>query len=196
MGGEPLLHPDYPKFLEITRTLFPYSNIQIVTNGLLLKKEQQRLAAVCNDYNIQVCVSDYGLGLNLHELLSDVALTRIDGKTSLYNICLDLEGNQDPQQAFDHCDLHMYKWFYFQGGRFYPCCVGANINFFNWKFKTDLPHKKEELSISIHEHTEEEILEFLNKPIPLCRFCDTIQRPRTYHRFAKSTGDISEWIYP
>ena len=40
MGGEPLLHPQVGDFLKITRELFPKSQIQLVTNGLLLKKRK------------------------------------------------------------------------------------------------------------------------------------------------------------
>ena len=40
MGGEPLLHPRVVDFLKIARSLFPNSQIQLVTNGLLLKKRK------------------------------------------------------------------------------------------------------------------------------------------------------------
>ena len=36
MGGEPLLHPQVTDFLITARQLFPTSEIQLVTNGILL----------------------------------------------------------------------------------------------------------------------------------------------------------------
>ena len=107
MGGEPLLHPEYDKFLRNTRLMFPYTNIQIVTNGLLLNKEHDKLINVCNNYDIQVCVSNYGLNLDLEQLLKDFKYTRIDGKNNLYNICLNLNGDYDKDIAFNNCDLHV-----------------------------------------------------------------------------------------
>lgn len=38
LGGEPLLHPELGKVLEISRTYWPNSEIQMVTNGLLFEK--------------------------------------------------------------------------------------------------------------------------------------------------------------
>lgn len=195
MGGEPLLHPQYPEFLQFTRITFPNSNIQIVTNGLLLKKEHDRLVDICNQYDIQVCVSNYNLNLNLDELLKDFKYTRVDPKGSLYNICLNLNENIDSQVAFDNCDLHVNKWYYFQYGRFYPCCISANFHYFDKHFNLDLiDWNEDDVSISIYNHSIQEIKEFLNKPIPLCKYCDTISRPQTYHSFSKTQRRIEEWI--
>jgi len=118
---------------------------------------------------------------------------RRDDKTELYNIGLDLFGGINPKTAFQNCDLHMYHWYYFQNGCFYPCCICANIDYFNQYFYLDLPD--EECCISIYNHTIEEIEAFLNKPIPLCAFCNTIYRQRSYHSFSVSKKELTEWIY-
>ena len=39
MGGEPLLHPECTVFFEIARKYFPNAYIQFVTNGILLKEQ-------------------------------------------------------------------------------------------------------------------------------------------------------------
>lgn len=197
MGGEPLLHPKVEDFLKITRNLFPNSQIQIVTNGLLIHKLGEIFKEVCNDYNILVCVSNYGLNLDLREILNGFKLTRIDAKGELYNISLNLSGNQDIQRAFSGCDLHIYHWFYFQYGKFYPCCIGANIKYFMKKFPNTIEltdDELEQMSVSIYDHSLDEVLNFLNKPVPLCRYCDTNLRQRSYHPFSISKGDIKEWI--
>lgn len=79
MGGEPLLHPEVEKFLVEARKLFPKSEIQLVTNGLLLKKRKEELLDTINDNNIRVCVSNYGL-LDLRELLKGIKSIRVDEK--------------------------------------------------------------------------------------------------------------------
>ena len=38
LGGEPLLHPEINKLMNITRFYFPHTTIDIITNGLLLDK--------------------------------------------------------------------------------------------------------------------------------------------------------------
>lgn len=197
MGGEPLLHPNYKEFLIIARQLFPYSNIQIVTNGILLPKYHDELVSICNNNNIQICISNYGLNINLNELLKDFKYKRIDDKNHLYNISFNLQGCFDIIDSFNNCDLHINHWYYFQYGRFYPCCIAANLHYFEQYFNIEMcDWDLEEVSISMHNNSILEIEQFLNKSIPLCKFCDTRSRPHTYKPFSVTKGDIKEWTCP
>ena len=196
MGGEPLLHPNLNEFLIACRSLFPSTHIELVTNGLLLpKKKTEGLATVCNELHIIVCVSDYGL-LDISKILEGFNFTRFYGKTEMYNISFDLSGSQDPNSAFDNCDLHINRWDYFQNGRFYPCCIGGNIHHFEKRFGLKMLNDESDISISIYDHSLEEIATFMNQPKSLCKYCQTILRSHNYVPFSKSTGDIKEWTYP
>lgn len=195
MGGEPLLHPQVADFIKIARELFPNTDLQIVTNGLLLKQKKEDLMDLCNSLRVTICVSDYRL-INLREALAGFQYVRVDGKAQLYNVSLDLTGENDKVTSFNNCDLHMYHWLFFQGGRFYPCCVMANIHYFNKYFEdADLPTpSKDEISISIYDHSLEEINQFLNTPLEMCKYCDTIHRRTAYSSFHVSKKEITEWI--
>ena len=190
MGGEPLLHPDVCSFLIVVRQLFPNSEIQIVTNGILLNRVYN-LSNICNNYGIIVCTSDYGFGDKIREYLVNFRYIRIDNKNNMYNISLDLLGNQNKIESFEICDLHKYKWYFFQHGKLYHCCIGANIQTYNKYFKRSLPVPD---GISVYNHTEKEIIEYLNSPIDLCKYCNTKQRESSYHQFCLSKGEESEWI--
>lgn len=196
MGGEPLLHPQVTDFLVKARELFPYTQIQLVTNGILIPKIPD-LAQICNEQKIVVCVSNYNLNMDLRKILADFLYTRVDWKGQLYNISLDTTGSLDPTAMFTHCDLHVHQWYYFQNGRFYHCCISANIHYFNEYFKDELPRPLEidDYSIPIYNHTEQDIYDFLSIPIPLCKYCNTFLRERSYHNFAVTKKDIKEWIY-
>ena len=193
MGGEPLLHPDVKEFLRITRALFPGSTIHLVTNGLLLKQKKEELMDFCNENHIVICTSNYGI-LNLAEILSGFKYTRVDSKVQMYNISLHIEGGRNQNLSFNMCDLHLYKWYYFQRGRFYPCCIVANFYIFDKKFNTNIRDwTEDDISISVYNHTLSEIEEFLNKPIPLCSYCNTIRRAHSYHPFSQTKEAIEEW---
>lgn len=194
MGGEPLLHPDVCEFLKVARSIFPTSEIQLVSNGILIPKLKDKLLPVCNENRIKVCVSNYHLNFNLREVLSGFNLIRIDEKSNLYNISFNLHEQLNPIDAFNHCDLHIHHWYYFQYGKFYPCCICANVKYFNKQFNLQLDENEEFNSISIYNHTEKEIKDFLNQPIPLCKYCNTYKRPHTYSSFHISNKDINEWI--
>lgn len=191
MGGEPLLHPLFDQFVAFTCELFKKSQVQIVTNGILVGEKYDQLKDLSDKYkNFSICISSYGLKLN-EERISHLPRVRRDDKTSLYNIGLDLEGGLNSSRAFEACDLHTYHWYYFQNGCFYPCCISANIDYFINHFQIDLPNVDD--CISIYDHNITEIEEFLNKPIPLCEYCNTIYRQRSYHQFSISKKEINEW---
>lgn len=190
MGGEPLLHPQVKLFLVTTRLLFPKSQVQLVTNGILLKKMPE-VIDICNQYGIIICISNYDINIDLQNLLDKIDFKRVDNKGKMYNISLDLNGNQDIDVSFNNCDLHFYKWFFFQNGRFYHCCIGANIRIYNKYFNRELPEPE---GISIYEHNENEIISYLNRPIDLCKYCNTIKRHQSYHDFSVSKREESEWI--
>lgn len=192
MGGEPLLHPHVGWFCETARSLFPHADIQLVTNGILLPLRKAELKDTLNNNQIRVCVSNYGF-LDMKHILEGIDLVRIDGKAALYNISLDTDGTQDPQFAFDNCDLHQNHWYYFQHGCFYPCCIMANIEYFKKYFNQ--PMETDNLCISIHDHTEEEIKKFLNTPLAACKYCRSDNRSNSYSAFHQTQKEKTEWIY-
>ena len=59
LGGEPLLHPDIIDILKITRKKFPFSKIELYTNGLLLDKMPKDFFLVCKKNKIGIYVSKY-----------------------------------------------------------------------------------------------------------------------------------------
>lgn len=192
MGGEPLLHPLWLHFCKITRMYFPKSNIVLVTNGVLLHKIPHYDIKKLNELDITVCMSDYNLDMN-NPAYFGIRKTEVHSKGELYNISLDLDGIQDKQKAFDNCDLHKNHWYFFKDGRLYPCCTMANIEIFLKHFGIEWNYDIDDISIEVKGHTEEEIEEFLNKPISLCRYCNTIARNHSKVEWCKSKGEISEW---
>jgi len=190
MGGEPLLHPEWLKFCEITRKYFPYSEIVLVTNGTLLEKiDAKRI----NELDITVCLSDYMLNLNRKKFF-EIKKVQTHYKGDLYNISLDLNGSQDERTAFDNCDLHIHKWYFFKDGRLYPCCVMPNVHIFLEHFGIEWEYNEDDIGIDIFTHSIDEIEEFLDKPIKLCKYCNTIARSQSKVRYCKSKGDIREWL--
>lgn len=196
MGGEPLLHPDCTQFLIKARQLFPDSEIQLVTNGVLLKSKRDSLVDLFNNLNIVICISNYGLfnQATFNYMLKDFRLVRIDPKPVMYNPSLDLTGSQDIETAFKNCDMYIIGCHYFQNGRFYPCSIAANIKHFDKYFGTNLSESNlDEVSITLKDHTEDEINEFLHNSIPFCKYCNTIKRLQSFHNFKQSTREMTEW---
>lgn len=193
MGGEPLLHPQVVDFCEITRSLFPNSEIVLVSNGILLPILSDEQINRLNEHNIALCMSDYGLKLDWNQI-NKFNIHYFHGKQQMYNISLDLEGKQDPINAFVNCDLVHGGWYFFKDGRLYQCCIMANIEFFKKNFNKNIEVDLDDISIDVFNHNEQEIQEFLSHPHNVCKYCNTIKRHHSYQNFAVSKGDIHEWI--
>lgn len=193
MGGEPLLHPDIKQFLVEARKIFRTARIELVTNGILLKDDLE-LVKVVNKNNIWINVSEYHILKNLNDYLKNIRNYILSSRTEMYNICLDLEGKQNPYYTYSTCISRAAGCNYYQNGKFYICAPVANIEKFNSYFNKNLPTCE---GISIYEHTAEEILNYLyNTPAELCKYCNADQALMSYHPFCRSTKNINEWIYP
>lgn len=69
----------------------------------------------------------------------------------------------------------------------------ANIDYFCRHFNKNIPYSLDDVSISIFDHTEEEIKNFLSHPHEVCKYCNTKMRKKTYAPFEISKGEITEW---
>ena len=78
LGGEPLLHPDLIHLLQITREIYPYTNITMVTNGLLLGSSSPELIECLKRNDIGIAISLYPpMHHRLDEMLKFIKSTGI-----------------------------------------------------------------------------------------------------------------------
>ena len=58
-GGEPLLNPQLPEFIKVTREVFPYADIGILSNGLLIPKAVPELFEAMRENHVFFWLSGY-----------------------------------------------------------------------------------------------------------------------------------------
>lgn len=199
LGGEPLLHPRVPQFFSLTRMHFPHCSLELYTNGLLLLSQTEDFWAACRKFSVKIVVTkypicfDYGATEKLAQKYQvEFAYTCEHGepiKTS-WRLPLDIIGQQDPNDSFKKCDMGNVCVF-LKDGRLYPCTVAPNAFNFNQYF-----HQKLEISdnnsIDIYTTGSKEILEFLARPIPFCKYCNVDSRQENIP-WRVSKKNISEW---
>lgn len=201
MGGEPLLNLDVLRYLQITRENFPNTKIRLVTNGILLDRQDENFWLTLKELHIFVEYTKYPIKLDydkLDELIKKYEVP-IDVygynqkviKTS-YKIPLDLKGNQNVGTNFINC-FHANFCISLENGKLYTCTVAPNIEHFNKYFKTEIPLTDKD-GIDIYKAQNiDEILKFLAKPIPFCKYCNV--NGRTFgHEWGVSKKEIEEWI--
>jgi hypothetical protein len=200
LGGEPLLHPRTQDFLYIARKHFPKTRIRVVTNGVLLLNQKDDFWKACRQNGIVIDVTKYPINLDFDKMK---AVADIHGVTvkfygnsgtfqkTSYHIPLDLEGTQNGPGNFTKC-FHAISCALLSKGRLYTCPMAPSIGHFNKYFDTTLPISAED-SIDIYRaKNAREIFDYLNKPIPFCRYC--LVDKRTFgHPWKRSGKDIKEW---
>ena len=199
LGGEPLLHPELGYMLKCVRCLFPASDINVVTNGILLGKRKAELLPIFNKYYISLTISCYpDLKLNYKELLSGFPVVEMYDKTGFWNI--SLHGTADyPKESFFSCfSSSIAKCNFLKDGRIYPCCVIPNLpHFFEYFEETaamDLAKIPiEESGITVKDHTVEEIESFLRTPSDFCAHCN-VKRAIEAHPWERTNYQIKEWM--
>ena len=177
MGGEPLLNHAFMEYARIARGYFPGSNISIVTNGILLDRVNTEQL---KEYNIGVTVSDYHIGQSWE---------RMEDRSQMLNISLDLAGGHDREEMYRRCDTFRWKCAYLKDGRMYTCATCGEIGTF-WEYFHIKPWFEDQ-GIDIFKHTAAEIEDHVYSSCELCEYCNVDKR--TYSPFEISKKDIREW---
>ena len=199
VGGEPLLNPELPAFMRIARQHFPKSRVQIITNGLLLLAQKDIFWESVKKYNIVMTPTKYP-GVNWEKIerragefgyrFSYFDYSGNTEKTSR-KFCLDLSGSQDPKKSFKRCCMAACT-VAVQNGRIATCSFVFNMRHFNKYFGKNVPVTAED-SIDIYQaRTMREIVDFVNRPIPLCAYCKSMGE-ELVGGWRKTEYAISEW---
>ena len=194
-----MLHPKIAEFEKTARKYFPYSKINIVTNGLLLLTKDACFWDTCRKNNIIVAVTKYPINLNYNKIQKtadkyNVLLEFYNNsdkhKKTSYHLPLDLNGKQDNMDSFLRC-FHANYLTLLRDGKLYPCTVAPNAFKFSNYFNKNLPVPE---GIDIYKAKDmDEVLNFISKPINFCKYCYVKKRTFNYI-WQRSKKDIKEWI--
>lgn len=208
LGGEPLLHPDINKILEISAKYMPTTDIDMLTNGVLLDNMEPDFWKTLADNNIVICPSIYPIKLNWDSILNKAKKYGVEvmhdgrdykiGKREVshpikkfYKVDLDLEGKQTTKQPnckFSGCCNYI-------NGKLYRCFLASNIIHFNKKFGTNLEVTEDDYADIYKINDINKLFAYSEKwkeNYPFCRYCKSIGEK--YVKWECSDKhDISEW---
>ncbi|GHV76217.1 hypothetical protein AGMMS49942_10380 [Spirochaetia bacterium] len=199
LGGEPLLHPRLTEFLPVARNYFPSGRIQVATNGILLLKQPPDFWEALHKNRIRLCVTVYPITINHDEIKRLGKKHRVEivywGSLKHMNklwekMPIDLSGAQDAGESFRKCYAANYC-FQLVEGKIYPCFRAAYIGYFNRQFNTHLQVTADDYIDIYKAKTIQELVQFLCKPVPFCRYCNMKQVE--YTEWGVSKKEISEW---
>ncbi|MDR1147159.1 MAG: hypothetical protein LBK66_00860 [Spirochaetaceae bacterium] len=111
---------------------------------------------------------------------------------SMNIIPLDINGTQNIKDSFRLCFNANNECITLSYGRLYTCSRCATVQYFNKYFDKNIELSEMD-SIDIYKANNiDEILSFLCKPIPFCRYCD-LRKTEFRKPWHISNREISEW---
>lgn len=199
-GGEPLLNPNVSEFIYTAHELFPATQIQIFTNGLLLPKMSEDFWKACRICDVVLEVTKYPIEFNYDEVTGQalqygVRFQYYSGgdeiKTSMYKP-LDLEGKQDKYANYHQCWNANSDCIMLKKGKLYTCTRIPNLETFNQFFHQNIEITDRDYIDIYSDVTAEEIFEFLSNPMPACRYCRICDWTGG-HEWKTTRRAITEW---
>lgn len=119
-------------------------------------------------------------------------INRFLGKNeSFLSVTIDEEGRFQIEKNFCKCYLantcHTLKH-----EKMFTCSTIPHIEHYNKYFNKNLIVSNSDYIDIYKAKDKKEILEFLSKPVPFCRYCNVDNRKYSFD-FEKSNKDINEW---
>ena len=193
LGGEPLLNPEINDYMTLTRELYPYAVICVVTNGLRLLEMPEDFFRTMREQRVHVHLSAYppmreripAMEAKLREE-GIVCITSPVSETFQMNQSLEAAQNSD---YFYRCFQTRCHNFY--EGKLAICPLPFMTKYFNAYFKKCLP---EDGQIDLYEGslTTEELKIRLLTPLERCRYCRN-PVPVEWKQISKQSV-LSDWI--
>lgn len=172
LGGEPLLNKDLHLFIEEARKVYPYTELVIVTNGLLVKSMNSRLIASIKNNNVLICITLYPpIEKSIDDLVAFLKNNNIRFYTYRIGDCfyspINIRGNSDIEKVTKNC---VEACTIVHEGKIARCSLGIFIKEFNKYFNVNLPENGY-IDLYQEELTGKELIKLIRKPIDMCKFC-------------------------
>lgn len=197
LGGEPLLHPELSKIIDITRRLYLYSRIFLVSNMILFEKRWEEIADSLIRNEIIVGFSKYGK-VNEKEVVNGIKLCMENGiqivpfgsDPAQFNSYMKSEEASHNAIMKQNCDMKTCVTL--RGNYLYMCSPVTYLEYPNRAFGMNLKASKYD-RIDIRDiDNEDEVLALSELPNPFCRHCDVEHNHKIAWRLSQK--DRSEWF--
>ncbi len=194
LGGEALLDDRVIDYIKFARKLLPDSDIQLVTNGLLIPNQPSDFFACCRENDIIVSVSGYRPTVALKNKI--VGILDKEQITYIFRINkvefgknIDLTGNADPEKAVKRC--RESRCHFLRNGKIYKCPFEALGNRLFEYYSIDISLSG---GINIYDEClewEKMIDDLSHNAVAACRYCG-IEEKITW--CATNAPVLEDWV--
>lgn len=175
LGGEPFLNNNIMDYIIQVRKILPNTEIQIVTNGLLLPHVQEAVYQCIRENRVTITISEYVPTTEIMDKITtllennkvDYVIKASEFKKKFYKTLSLSESSIYPHACISKGCINICD------GKVAKCPTLLYIEELNNKFNTDLPNK------GIYDldkfKSGEELLKYMELETPLCKHCINYQ---------------------
>ncbi len=179
LGGEVLLSSRVQEYMKFARKVLPYSDIVLVSNGLLIPRQKREFFECCVENDIMISISGYKPTLLLEQKIRDTleqhqVIYTFRNEVHDFGKNLDLTGEADIHEALARC--RESKCHFLRNGRIYKCPFQAlgNVLFEHYDIGIEF---KGGIDIYRNDLNWEDVVDLLhNQPVDECRYCGSEER--------------------
>lgn len=174
LGGEAILNERIVEYMDYARKLLPYSEIELISNGLLIPKQTEEFFECCKKNDITISISGYKPTLRIKDKIRNILekhhivyIFREDVNEFGKNI--DIDGKADRYEAVKKCREN--KCHFLREGKIYKCPFEALGNVFFEHFGLNI---RFDGGTNIYDDKldwRKFIDKLYNEPIDACRYC-------------------------
>ena len=195
LGGEPLLYPGLEAFLVKLRTVLPYTDLAVISNGILIPKMPESLFEVMKENDIGFNLTLYPPTLKMKESIyktldsAGVAYGSHEARTDRFERFLMREPSAIDTKPYEVCVPRGIL--VIRGKCIYRCPVEAYINRYYKAFKIERT-SPEGIDVNNDNHNWSELIDDLyTKPHELCAFCSSKSE---YYEWSNGNSRMEDWL--
>lgn len=174
IGGEPLLNKELDKYLYMIRDIYPYSDIRVITNGILVVEMNDNLITAFKETSSKLVVTSYlplvkkldrindflkqkGVNYEISEMITD------------FQKIYDYSGRQDKELSFNACHWKgacatLYE------NQIAPCFVPFVIKYLAENFDLNISTSGT-MELNADNVNKDKIRKLFNTPFDMCKYC-------------------------
>lgn len=194
LGGEPLKLKNIDQYCYIARQFLPHSNINLVTNGLLIANTPKYIFDCLRENRIVVAISLYPPTLKYFEQISKILSENkviygaTTGQVKTFNTFMSLHGGHDPEKARRVCGGNLCR--FLRDGKIYKCPIDALS--FRFAEHFGLKGFPASTGIDIFAKNFSSQMEHLDGNIELCTWCNETNRQISWT--PENNPAITDWL--
>ena len=196
IGGEPLLNPELGRFLIKIRQTYPYTDIRLISNGILVMQMSEELIHTIKENDVTFIVTQYtALKASIDRIkafLDDRGIKNIVTEAVLeFQKIYNAKGDSPIEENFYRCHWKgscatMY------GTRIATCFPPFVLHYLSDAFSLNIPISGI-IDLSGDGLSAKEIRKRMHTPFDLCRYCAPKGSWSDWEVMTKGSRNLSEW---